>query len=244
MKKNSNLGKEIARWIKVQVKQAKAKGIVLGLSGGIDSACVAVLSKMAVGKNVLGLIMSCQSAPEDEEYAYLLAEKFNIKTERVALDSVYDSFLRILPSGNKLMLSNLKPRLRMVALYAFANKYNYLVAGTGNKSELTVGYFTKYGDGGVDLLPLGDLLKTRVRKLAKELNIPDEIIQRVPSAGLWKGQTDEGELGISYENLDKAIAAIEKKTKVKVASGIIGKVRRLNLASEHKRLSIPIFKRR
>ena len=114
------------------------------------------------------------------------------------------------PQGNDLAKANLKPRLRMMILYYFANSQDYLVAGTGNKSELCVGYFTKYGDGGVDILPLGGLLKTEVRKLAKELGIPKEIIDRTPSAGLWKDQTDEGEMGMSYEDLDFCLEAIEK----------------------------------
>jgi NAD+ synthase len=105
-----------------------------------------------------------------------------------------------------LAIANLKPRLRMLTLYYFANKLNYLVVGTGNKSELTMGYFTKYGDGGVDILPLGDLLKSEVKQLAVELNVPHEIINKAPSAGLWAGQTDEGEMGITYAELDKILS--------------------------------------
>ncbi|MCK4307002.1 NAD(+) synthase, partial [candidate division WOR-3 bacterium] len=138
--------------------------------------------------------------------------------------------------------ANLKPRLRMLILYYFANKLNYLVAGTGNKSELTVGYFTKYGDGGVDILPLGGLLKTQVIELAKELKIPQKIIEKVPSADLWKGQTDEGELGISYAELDKIILAIESGNSETTDPMVLNKLRNLMQVSEHKRLPIPIFK--
>jgi len=239
-----NLSKKIASWIRQQVKESKAKGIVVGLSGGIDSACVVLLAKMAVGKNVLGLIMPCQSNPVDEKYAMLLAKKFNIKVKKIPLDRVCESFLKTVPTKNKLALANLKPRLRMITLYLFANSLNYLVAGTGNKSEAMVGYFTKHGDGGVDILPLGDLLKVDVRKLARELDVPCQIIERVPTAGLWEGQTDEGELGMSYEDLDRAIVAIQAgKDKSFKPKNIILKVKRLMNKSEHKRYLPPIFKK-
>ena len=238
-----SLADDISLWIKEQLAKSGARGIVLGLRGGIDSACVAVLAQTAIGKNVLGLIMPCHSNPDDEEYARLFADTFHIRTKRVNLEPLYDAFAEIVDSEERMVVANLKPRLRMVTLYSFANKLNYLVAGTGNKSELTVGYFTKYGDGGVDLLPLGDLLKTEVRQLAKELKIPAEIIMRHPSAGLWEGQTDEGELGITYEDLDRAITAIETKAKPAVSQEIIEKVCRLKAISEHKRAPLPVFKK-
>lgn len=235
---------DIASWIRERVEKADARGIVVGLSGGVDSSCVAVLSQMALGDNVLGLILPCLSGSEDENFAVTLAEKFGIKTEKIVLDTVYENFLEILPSRDKIPVSNLKPRLRMTALYHFANSLNYLVAGTGNKSEEMVGYFTKYGDGGVDMLPLGGLLKTEVKELAKELSVPDAIIARPPSAGLWEGQLDEKELDLCYEDLDKAITAIETtKTKDFFAQEVMTKVMELVRKSEHKRLPIPIYER-
>ncbi len=133
---------KIVSWIKKQVKDAKAKGVVLGLSGGIDSAVVAVLSKEAVGRNnVLVLFMPCNSNPQDLKDARLVAKKLNLKAKLVDLSGVYNNFLKILPESSSLAKSNLKPRLRMAALYYFANKLNYLVCGTGNKSELMTGYF-------------------------------------------------------------------------------------------------------
>lgn len=239
-----SLSDDIADWIREKLEEAGAKGVVVGLSGGVDSSCVAVLSKMAVGDNMLGLILPCQSDPQDEELARLVAEKFNIKIEKKVLDPIYEKFVEVLPAGEKLALANLKPRLRMVTLYYFANNLNYLVAGSGNKSEIAVGYFTKYGDGGADLLPLGGLLKTEVRELAKELGIPGKIIEKVPSAGLWEGQTDEAELKISYEDLDKAILAIESGVRENFLNGeVIAKVVELIKASEHKRLPISIFEK-
>ena len=239
-----SLSKNITSWIKQKVDGSKAKGIVVGLSGGVDSACVAALAKMALGDNVLGLILSCQSNSQDEKFACQVADKFKIKLEKVCLDEVYDKFVSILPKAEKMPLANLKPRLRMVALYYFANKLNYLVAGTGNKSEALIGYFTKYGDGGVDILPLGDLLKTEVRALAKELGVPQEVIERVPTAGLWEGQTDEGEMGISYQDLDEAIMAIESdKAKDYPKKEVMEKVQKLIKASEHKRQPIAVYKK-
>lgn len=236
-----SLADNVSNWIKTQVKEAKAKGVVVGLSGGIDSSVVAALSKKALGDNVLGLIMPCMSESNDEEHALLVASFLKIKTERIILDTVYEKLLDIFPSGNKLTMANLKPRLRMLTLYYFANNLNYLVAGTGNKSEIMVGYFTKYGDGGVDILPLGRLLKTEVKKLAEKLGIPKEIIEKVPSAGLWPEQADEKELGISYDELDRAILALESGKKEELDSHILTKVEGLIKASEHKRAPIKMF---
>jgi len=198
--------KKLVNWIKKTVAKSKAKGIVIGVSGGIDSAVVAALCKKALGENrVLALILPCHSHKKDLSHAKLFINWLGIPQKQVQLTKTYDALLKTLPKGNKLAKSNLKPRLRMLALYYFANTRNYLVAGTGNKSELTVGYFTKYGDGGVDILPIGRLLKCQVYKLAKELSIPDEIILKTPTAGLWPGQTDEGEMGITYKELDKIL---------------------------------------
>ena len=130
--------------------------------------------------------------------------------------------------------ANLRPRLRMASLYYFANRLNYLVVGTGNRSELEVGYFTKYGDGGVDLLPLGALLKRQVRALAAHLGVPAPIIEKPPSAGLWEGQTDEGEMGFSYADLDRYLAG------GKVPAALGERIEAMRTASEHKRRPPPV----
>ncbi len=238
----AGLSEEISRWIRRKVKRAGARGVVVGLSGGVDSAVTAILSKKAMGDKVFGLIMPCYTEPKDQLHAEMIAQRFGIRTRNVVLDGLYDKLMETLPLGNKLAVANLKPRLRMLTLYFFANLHNYLVVGTGNKSEISIGYFTKYGDGGVDLLPLGGLLKTQVRELAKELEVPEEIIQKVPTAGLFEGQTDEGEIGLSYEDLDETLSAIERSDIKSLPPERLNKVEELMKASRHKRTLPSIFK--
>jgi NAD+ synthase len=235
------LSQRISRWVREQVEAAGAAGALVGLSGGIDSAVVAVLAKRAMGDHVLALLLPCHSHGEDERDALLVADTFGIRRERADLSAVYDVFLHQLPDGGEMCLANLKPRLRMTALYYFANKLNYLVLGTANKSERLMGYFTKFGDGGVDLLPLGDLTKSQVRKLAKELEIPPRIMDRPPSAGLWAGQTDEEEMNIRYEDLDRILIAFEKREEAKFSKTQVGYVKGMIARSRHKRSLPPIF---
>ena len=208
-----HLAQKLVDWIKEQVSEAGCEGVVLGLSGGLDSSVVAVLCQRAFPDNTLAVLMPCYSDQTDLDDAQLISQKHAITTVTVPLDSVFDSLLKALPNGEydpstrKLAEANLKPRLRMATLYYFANRLRYLVVGTGNRSEGAVGYCTKYGDSGVDILPLGNLLKSQVRELANHLDIPGRIIEKVPSAGLWEGQTDEGEMGLSYEELDRYLAS-------------------------------------
>ncbi len=237
------LSEEIAKWIKKHLEKSGKNGIIFGLSGGLDSAVLANLAKMAAGDNALGLILPCKSSREDGELAVKAAEAAGIKTGKVLLDGVFDELCGACRSANTMAKANLKPRLRMVVLYYFANTLDYLVAGAGNKSELTIGYFTKYGDGAVDILPLGGLLKEEVRRLAKKLGVPEEIIKRPPSAGLWKGQTDEAEIGLTYDELDSTIEAIEKNKTQGMDKKTLDKVRNMIKDSEHKRKKIPVFRR-
>jgi len=228
--------KKIVNWIRAQVKQAKAKGIVLGLSGGLDSSLVLALAKESVGKKkVLALILPCVSQRQDLKDAQLVAKKLGITTKTIDLLKICRDLLQVLPKANRLAAANLKPRLRMLVLYYFSNKLNYLVCGTGNKSEIKVGYFTKFGDGAADILPIGDLTKTEVRILARELGIPSHIITKPPTAGLWHGQTDEGEMGITYLELDDILGRLEKKKKHILPSEKVNKVKVMIERSEHKR---------
>ncbi len=235
------MDERISTWIRKRTEAAGADGVLVGLSGGIDSALVAVLAQRAVGEHVLGLLLPCFSLPEDERDGLTLADAFQIRRERVDLSPVYETFLRQLPQAGKMCQANLKPRLRMAALYYYANKLNYLVAGTGNKSERLMGYFTKFGDGGADLLPIGDLTKSQVRKLAEDLKIPRRIIERPPSAGLWRGQTDEEEMKIRYKDLDRIIECLKKGRKTKIPQTQISYVKRMMARSGHKRSTPPIF---
>jgi NAD+ synthase len=238
---------KIVDWIRKQVQDAGAKGCVFGLSGGLDSAVVGVLCKRAFPENTLALVLPCCSREEDIKDAQELAEKFSIPAKLVDLEPAHDQLYLQLEGKAyskeemNIAIANLKPRLRMITLYYHANKLNYLVVGTGNKSEAVMGYFTKYGDGGVDICPLGGLLKSQVRELAKELDIPAKIIKKIPSAGLWSGQTDEQEMGITYAELDKVITGIEKNELAGLDPKLVGKVKQRKLESEHKRRMPAVF---
>ena len=246
-------------WLRDEVAKAGASGIILGLSGGIDSSVLAALARESLGKDgVLGVIMPCHSINQDEEDARLLAEAVDVNFLRVDLSNTFDVLCEgIINSSVKsdmkacedlscegvkselssLVKSNMKARLRMVTLYAIAQSRNLLVCGTSNKSEYETGYFTKFGDSGVDLMPLASFLKREIREMAKLLNVPERIITKAPSAGLYYGQTDEGDMGFTYETLDEYLSS--GKISDEKAKERIDVMRR---RSEHKRKPIPIFK--
>jgi NAD+ synthase len=239
-----NLVTQIADWMRYQVNCAGASGLVVGLSGGVDSACVAGLAQHAVGSDgILGVLLPCHSDPVDGEFARQVAEVFGLDTITVDLTPVFDSFVAALPpSSSRMAKANIKPRLRMTSLYYVANSRNALVVGTGNKSERMIGYFTKYGDGGSDLLPLGDLYKREVYDLAREIGVPQPIIERPPTAGLWPGQTDEEEMGITYDALERALAALTAGDGRSADESSLRRVREMVDASAHKRALPPIFR--
>ncbi len=234
------LAEKLVSWLRERVLAGGHKGAVLGMSGGVDSSVTAVLCQRAFPQNMLGVLMPCYSSPEDEEHALAVASKFSIPTKTVVLDSVFDTLLKVLPedsadpAARQLAKANLKVRLRMLTLYYFANQLRYMVVGSSNRSELAIGYFTKYGDGGVDILPLGNMVKREVRELASFLSIPQEIINKPPSAGLWPGQTDEGDLGFSYDELDRYLVTGEASAEVR------GRIESMMTASDHKRLPLPV----
>jgi NAD+ synthase len=238
------LAESIARWLGEQLAAAGAGGFVAGLSGGVDSATTAALAVRAVGgENVLGVLMPCHSVPEDARLGALVAETFGIPIATVDLCAPYDAMVAALPpSDNRLAAANIRPRLRMTVLYYLAQARNYLVLGSGNRTELAVGYFTKWGDGGVDVLPLGDLSKTQVWEMAREIGVPREVVERAPSAGLWPGQTDEGEMGITYRELDRVLAAIEAGEMGGVEPVTLEKVQQMIARSAHKRVMPPVFR--
>jgi NAD+ synthase len=236
-----SIADRIATWLRDYAAQAGAVGYVVGLSGGLDSACTAALCRRAVGETVLAALMPCYSPPEDEEMAGFVAKAIGLETVTVDLGPTYNAMLAGLPPGlTGMARANIKPRLRMTTLYALAQSRGYLVAGTGNKSELMIGYFTKYGDGGVDVEPLGDLYKWQVRDLARDLGLPQAVIDRTPSAGLWPGQTDEGEMGMTYDELDTALAAIEAEQGEQLDPVLLSRVQTMIATSEHKRKMPPV----
>lgn len=242
----------MAGWLRKHVHAAGARGIVVGLSGGVDSAVVARVAQLAAPDGVMTVIMPAHSDPQDAEDARLVADTFALPAVTVDLSGPVDTLLVQVQqalgtwppdaaSGDqkvaRLALANLKPRLRMTTLYYVANRLNCLVAGTGNRSEIAIGYFTKYGDGGVDLLPLGSLVKSEVRALARVLGVPARIIDKAPSAGLWLGQTDEGEMGFTYAELE----AYLRRGPDSLTPATVMKIERLARTSEHKRCLPPVF---
>lgn len=238
----ATLAEGIADWLTEQTSAAGVDGVVVGLSGGIDSSVAATLAARALGESrVTGVIMPAYSQQDDIDDARLMGNHLGISVREVDLAGPFDEIVNTLPPGNDLAVANIKPRLRMITLYHIANSNNLMVVGTGNRSELMVGYFTKYGDGGVDLLPLGSLYKHQVRELARAIGVPERIIERPPSAGLWAGQTDESEMGITYEELDGILEALERGDTSGYDSERVQQVRQMVARSAHKRSMPPIF---
>ncbi len=188
------------------------RGIVLGMSGGVDSALVAKLCADAVGpERVLAVAMPERKGDGEETDARAYAKELGIAFRVIDIAPFVASFEAGLKPkrGDRVARGNLRARARMMVWYYIANTEDLVVMGTGNKSELLTGYFTRYGDGGVDFLPIGDLYKTQVWAMARHLKIPKKIVDKTPTAGLWPGQTDEGELGIAYAELDRVLLGIE-----------------------------------
>ena len=248
------VAEHIIGWLSDYIEQTEIKGMVIGISGGIDSAVVSALCART-GKLVLCLEMPIHQAPNQvsrgKRHIEFLKERYpNVKSLEVELTSVFEEFVAQIPpvQGNDLALANTRSRLRMTTLYYFAGLYGYMVVGTGNKIEdFGVGFFTKYGDGGVDVSPIADLMKSEVYKLAEYLDILSEIRQAAPTDGLFgDNRTDEDQLGASYDELEWAMKFSENKSEEDGLSlrekQVLSIFRRLNHINQHKMNPIPICK--
>lgn len=249
----ASLAGRIEAWIADRVRAAGAGGAAVGVSGGVDSAVTCALCARALTpERVTCLALPCHSDPVDLEYARLAASRFGVELTLVPLDAAYDALVAAFDAATaeaaaavagapapgdalRSARANLKPRLRMIALYYFANLTTRLVVGSSNRAELMVGYFTKYGDGGVDIAPIGGLTKGEVVALGRHLGVPDQILNRAPTAGLYPGQTDEGEMGLTYRALDQYLSTDEAPPDVRAL------IERRVAASEHKRKPPPAF---
>jgi NAD+ synthase len=242
----------IVRFLQAHLDGPPARRAVLGLSGGIDSSLVARLAVGAVGPGrVVGVLLADDRFPPGvREETRTYAASLGIGFREAAIGTAVSAVGSLVPeASDRTSVGNIAARVRMSVLYSLARSLGALVVGTGNKSELLLGYFTKYGDGGVDLLPIGDLYKTEVRALAAELELPPSIRARPPTAGLWEGQTDEGELGLPYEAIDRILRGLEELREPEEIARLTGLPRSdvdaiaLRVAlNRHKRRPVPIPK--
>jgi len=251
---SEHTAKIISDFIKTRVSEAKAKGVVIGISGGIDSAVVLTLAIRALGHEKVNafFLRNKNSSPNDIQDIQDYCNSLGVNLTKINIQDLIDQFalsIDELENTDKLEWMNIKPRILQTYLYFFANKKNCLVCGGGNKSELMIGYFTKYGDGGVDLLPIGDVYKTHVFQLAEYLELPSNFLNKLPSAGLKAGQTDEAEIGMSYSKLDSILFGLELfqtdqeiANHLKISLKTVKKVQSMIYKSEHKRRAPLIIK--
>lgn len=239
----------VKKWLKEYADEARVKKLIVGLSGGIDSAVVASLCCKAIGKeNVIGISIPCQSSADSEIDAKKLANnlgiKFHIKSIETAFEIIRSSLVDNEGKIDNLTQENIKSRLRMVILYGFSNKLNCLVVGTSNKSELEIGFFTKGGDGLVDVEPLGNYYKTEVYKMAELISeIPDNIKTKAPSADLSPNQTDEKDIGMSYAILDNILINLGTDVEKLLDREKVDKVKAMIKRAEHKNNRPPRYMR-
>lgn len=234
----------IERFLQDHLRRAGADGVVLGVSGGLDSAVVAALclDVLEPDRVIPVLMPAADSDPKDEADGRRLCKHLGLEPLLRPVGPIVAGLEATVDGMDARVLGNAKARARMMVLYAEAQKRGYLVSGTGNKSELLIGYFTKHGDGGNDMQPIGDLYKTQVRELGRHLGLPTWMVDKPPSAGLWAGQTDEQELGMSYDELDAILKGIELNRPLRAIAARTGiprpdvdRIAAMVRASEHKR---------
>lgn len=236
--KYAELTEQITGWIRDLVHDAGMDGVVIGLSGGIDSGVTAALCVRALGQsNVLGLVMPCGSIADDTRDGHRTAQHLDIAVKEIDLSGVLEAFAAAgkLDTADILNIANVKARLRMTMCYAHSE--NRLVAGTGNLSEIKTGYWTKWGDGAADFLPIADLWKDEVGELAGYLELPGWVLERVPSAGLWVNQSDEDEMGVTYREIKKYFIQGSES----VSQSAAERISQLYTSSDHKRNPIPFY---
>lgn len=235
----------VVDWLRKKVEDSGTNGLVVGLSGGIDSSVVGFLIKKAFPENSIGVIMPCKSNEKDKNDAIEVANAAGLKHIIVELTEEQDNlFTKVnnelikekfdADKNKRLSDANLRARMRMSTLYTVANSLNYLVVGTDNAAEVYTGYFTKYGDGGVDILPIANLSKREVYEWGRHLRVPQVVLDRPPSAGLWEGQTDENEMGTTYNMIDDMLEGKEIPQEHRET------IERLHRRTQHKREMPPV----